>query len=188
MGTSVPCHTEPEARSRKTTGGWITQHRAQKQRVGWGRNQPAWTWKRRWSLEPELKCRLNMRGSSHRNRCSLLYAEAGNLEQVRSQNQTGFCDQSMHNKPETLDLLKNSCLPQEVLTLVTAARLWSVGAWDKYGFVACRTWRTLALGAGAAKHGHEIEDVDSYSSLDRWGTFLRGKESREWYNSFPLSF
>lgn len=64
VGTSVPCHTEPEARSRKTTGGWLTQHRAQKQRVGWGRNQPAWTWKRRWILEPELKCRLNMRDSA----------------------------------------------------------------------------------------------------------------------------
>lgn len=123
-----------------------------------------------------------------RNHCSLLYAEAGNLEQVRSQNQTGFCDQSMHNKPETLNLLKNSCLPQEVLTLVTAARLWPVGAWDKDGFVACPTWLTLALGEGATKDGHEIEDVDSYSSLDGWGTFLIGKESREWYIFVILNF
>lgn len=123
-----------------------------------------------------------------RNCCSLLYAEAGNSEQVRSQNQTGFCDQSMHNKPETLNLLENSCLPQEVLTLVTAARLWPVGAWDKYGFVACPTWRTLALGEGAAKDGHEIENVDSYSSLDGWGTFLIGKESREWYIFVILNF
>lgn len=149
VGISMTHHTEPEARRRKTTRslGNCTEPRS---RGGVGQEPTSTDLKGRLSWEAELtRWRWEAAAEEAAKVCLLQKLEVRNRSEVKIRQD--FEIRAGTTNKKRLNCSNKARLPQEVPALVTATRLPPAGSWDKCSLVACRTWRALTWGEGAAK-------------------------------------